>query len=245
MIETILFDLDGTLVDDGPNWRRSVSRTLDAVCSRHGGVDREQVQKTYYVVAGEVWDEIGAAEAPPWGNMDEGGIVRRVWAETLRRVGVGAPDTVEEAAAGYLAHRSAEAVPFADARECLERLKPLFKLGVITNAEAAVQVPKLESAGLRPYFAEIVTTDCGYGKPGAEIFHHALDRLGCPAARAVYVGDSLRWDIGGANGAGLLSVWITRKGERRGGADPVPAMEFESLAGLPAWLGNGACRQES
>ena len=39
------------------------------------------------------------------------------------------------------------------------------------------------------------TTDIGFGKPGPEIFLHALDALGVPADASVYVGDSLRWGV--------------------------------------------------
>ena len=51
MIEAVLFDLDSTLVDDGPNWRRSVSETLDAMFALYNGLDRHQLKETYYAVA--------------------------------------------------------------------------------------------------------------------------------------------------------------------------------------------------
>lgn len=40
---------------------------------------------------------------------------------------------------------------------------------------------------------------------------HALDALDVAAGASVYVGDSLSWDVGGANGAGMASVWVNRK----------------------------------
>ena len=49
------------------------------------------------------------------------------------------------------------------------------------------------------------TTDIGFGKPGPEIFMHALDALGVPADAAVYVGDSLTWDVRGVRGAATLA----------------------------------------
>ena len=52
MIDTVLFDLDATLVDDGPNWRRSVNETIKLVCSRHGDADADAVRENYYAAAG-------------------------------------------------------------------------------------------------------------------------------------------------------------------------------------------------
>lgn len=68
------------------------------------------------------------------------------------------------------------------------------------------------------------TTDIGFGKPGPEIFLHALDALGVPADASVYVGDSLRWDVGGAGNAGS---------SERTSDDPVPDAQITSLAELP------------
>lgn len=77
------------------------------------------------------------------------------------------------------------------------------------------------------------TTDIGFGKPGPEIFMHALDALRVPADVAVYVGDSLTWDVRGAGNAGMLSVWLNRNGSERTSADPLPDAPIVSLAELP------------
>ena len=70
MIRAVLFDLDATLIDDGLNWRRSVTQTLEQVCARHRHVDLQDLLAAYYTVAGEVWDTVKDAPAAPWGNMD-------------------------------------------------------------------------------------------------------------------------------------------------------------------------------
>ena len=71
------------------------------------------------------------------------------------------------------------------------------------------------------YFRVTTTTDIGFGKPGPEIFMHALDALGVPADAAVYVGDSLTWDVRGAGNAGMVSVWLNRNGNERTSDDRV------------------------
>ena len=84
MIRAVLFDLDATLVDDGLNWRRSVTQVLEWVCDRHGHVDLQDLQTAYYAVAGEIWETVKDAPAAPWGNMDAEQIVQRDWPNTSR-----------------------------------------------------------------------------------------------------------------------------------------------------------------
>ena len=68
------------------------------------------------------------------------------------------------------------------------------------------------------------------------IFDHALASLDAVPWRALYVGDSPFQDVGGANGAATISVWINRTGAKLAGDDPVPAAEIASLLDLPGVL---------
>jgi HAD superfamily hydrolase (TIGR01450 family) len=59
------------------------------------------------------------------------------------------------------------------------------------------------------------------GKPHAPIFEMALERLGCPPADAVMVGDGLTTDIAGGRAAGMRTVWVdaSSAGHEPGQAD--------------------------
>ena len=46
----------------------------------------------------------------------------------------------------------------------------------------------------------------GVHKPSAEIFRHALEPMGVQPEQALYVGDTLRYDVAGARAAGLVPV---------------------------------------
>lgn len=52
----------------------------------------------------------------------------------------------------------------------------------------------------------IYSCDVGYRKPNPKIFRLALERCGLAAGQTLFVGDSIKADIGGANKAGLISV---------------------------------------
>ena len=82
----------------------------------------------------------------------------------------------------------------------------------------------------------MTTTDVGAGKPLRAIFDHALASLDAAPSRSIYVGDSPFRDVGGANGAGMTSVWIDRTGAQAAGDDPVPDARITSLRDLPGVL---------
>ncbi len=236
VIRAVLFDLDATLVDDGMNWRQSVQQTVALVASAHPDINVESISTAYYEAAARVWEEIRGVEAPPFGNMDDPDIVRRVLGMTLEQVGIDLDETLPKAVTTYLGHRSAGAPAFDDAQECLEHLATHYRLGIVTNGAAAQQLPKLESAGLARFFGVVTTTDSGHGKPQPEIFMEALASLTTTPEQAAYVGDSLTWDVEGANRAGMTSIWLNRRGADRTSGGPVPDIEIPTLRDLPAAL---------
>lgn len=236
MIRAVLFDLDATLVDDGQSWRSSVAAAVDVVCRGVGSPSAADVAERYYQVAGVVWEEIRGVEKPPFGNMDDERIVHRVWDETLRSFASIEPSRLEEAAAAYLSLRSSGAPAFDDTHDCLEKLQGEYRMGVVTNGASRQQVPKIESAGLAHFFEIVTTTDIGYGKPQPEMFGHALSALSTSPEEAAYVGDSRAWDVGGANRAGMTSIWLNRKGVGPRDDKPIPTYVIRTLSELPALL---------
>jgi putative hydrolase of the HAD superfamily len=87
------------------------------------------------------------------------------------------------------------------------------KLGIVSNSDGTVeeQLRRHEICQLGdglgvPVLAIIDSHVVGVSKPAADIFHHALDPLGVEPERAIYVGDTVRYDIRGARAAGLRPV---------------------------------------
>jgi HAD superfamily hydrolase (TIGR01549 family) len=87
------------------------------------------------------------------------------------------------------------------------------KLGIVSNADGTIQeqlrrgqICQLgEGLGV-PVLAIVDSHVVGVAKPAAEIFRHALDPLGVAPEHAVYVGDTVRYDVRGARAAGLEPV---------------------------------------
>ena len=88
-------------------------------------------------------------------------------------------------------------------------------------------------AGVLSLFATTVfSSDSRSVKPSRKLFEDALSVIQVPRPEVVFVGDSLRCDIGGAAGAGLSSIWIDRAGRGRGARDPEPTFVIGNLLEL-------------
>ena len=172
----------------------------------------------------------------PWGNMDEQRLIHEVWRSALAWAPAAGRASVEHAAVVYAHFRSTRVSVFADVPDCLAALQARYRLGVITNGSVATHAPRITAAGLEKYFESVITTDCGAGKPLPAIFAHALASLDAEPGRSVYVGDSLPWDVGGANRVGMISVWLNRSGAERSAGDPLPQAQVTSLCELPELL---------
>ena len=72
----------------------------------------------------------------------------------------------------------------------------------------------LRDTGLAGHVDAVLTSaEEGAGKPGPEIFHRALERLGgVAAADAMHVGDDVESDARGALAAGIAPVLVDRGG---------------------------------
>lgn len=230
--DAIFFDLDETLIDDDFNYESSIKATSEAISRASGRVSPSSVEQAYRKYSSTYWGAmIGVLVAPSGSNRLED-IRRHVWTEALKMAGDPDPSIVGVALLAYEIARRENPVLYPETNATLARLQPHFKLGVITNGDLDQQQPKLDATDLPRWFQSITTPDCGYMKPQVEIFDIALNSLNTMADRAVFVGDSIVWDVAGANDAGIYSVWISRAGVRRSDDDPIPDAEIDSLNGL-------------
>jgi len=125
-------------------------------------------------------------------------------------------------------------VPDTYAR-ALKRLAATHRLGVIANIISRKEpwLSEFARAGVLSLFATTVfSSDSRSVKPSRKLFEHALSVIQVPRPEVVFVGDSLRCDIGGAAGAGLASIWIDRAGRGREARDPEPTFVIGNLLEL-------------
>lgn len=118
---------------------------------------------------------------------------------------------------------------YEDAAEALTRLRPRYKLGLITDGPPVQQWAKIDALGLRSRFDQIiVTSECqpeaaddrhpsstapqSYGKPHTLAFQQMSRRLGVSLCECIYVADNPAKDFIAPNRLGWRTVQIRRPG---------------------------------
>ena len=117
-----------------------------------------------------------------------------------------------------------------------------YRLAVISSAAYAPFVRwGLARYGLTTAFPVVATSaGTGYYKSDPRLYAWALRRLGVAATAAVHVGDHPRWDVQGAQAAGMRAILFDRGPAARSSAIPAPDCRpdatIQDLAELPGVL---------
>ncbi|MBQ6852197.1 MAG: YjjG family noncanonical pyrimidine nucleotidase [Oscillospiraceae bacterium] len=96
------------------------------------------------------------------------------------------------------------------AREAVTRLSKKYKLYLVSNGTADVQLSRLNSAGIGKYFQKIfISEQVGADKPDPVFFRRCFEKIpGFERRKALIVGDSLTSDMLGGKNAGIDSCWV-------------------------------------
>ncbi len=253
-LQAILFDLDDTLVVDEAVSKSAMEQTAALAAKLHGA-EVPGFLAAAKRLSQSLWrdnpclaycDEIGVtAEECLWGYFDSPGLAPlRDWSLNFRRSlfdavlrEQGLPDDDGTLAEEFASARRKLQRLMPDAMETLARLKPAFKIGLLTNGAPDLQRGKLADSGLANFFdAVAVSGECNAGKPNPGIFHILLRKLGTVPDAAVMVGNSLVRDIAGARAAGIaFTVWLRVPGSEEF-ADVTPDHTISALHELPSLL---------
>ncbi|MBN1203281.1 MAG: HAD family hydrolase [Anaerolineae bacterium] len=138
------------------------------------------------------------------------------------------PETIDVLVKAYATAIQAFVVPLTDAQDTLRALREQgFRVGLISNTlwPGSYHVQDLDRYGLTPYFEHMIfSADVDAWKPYKNVFQLSLDALDLKPEEAVYVGDSLYFDVWGAQQAGLRAVWVEQE---------MPWLPDDSLAITP------------
>ncbi len=157
----------------------------------------------------------------------------RCVATVLERMGIGVDEAeISRGVAALMGAALDEARPMAGAVETVKALADQgVELGIVSSA---VHHPFLEWTltrfGIRSAFAVVTTSaSSGYYKSRPEIYWQSLRELGADAAVSVHVGDSIRFDVGGAQRAGMRTVLVATDYDGSDPLAPVPDLVVPSL----------------
>ncbi len=185
MIEAVVFDLDGVLIDSEPVWEQ-VRRGLVTERGGHWASDAQR--------------RLMGMSTPEWA---------RYLSEDL---GVGLPPgEVAAIVTDRMAARYREHIPLLPgAAGAVRRLAGRWPLGLASSAPAVLIETVLQSAGLRPDFQVTMSTEqVPRGKPAPDIYLAVAGCLGVAAASCAAVEDSSN-GLRSAAAAGLRVIAVPR-----------------------------------
>ncbi len=185
MIEAVVFDLDGVLIDSEPVWEQ-VRRGLVAERGGHWAADAQR--------------RLMGMSTPEWA---------RYLSEDL---GAGLPpDEVAALVTDRMAARYREHIPFLPgAADAVRRLAARWPLGLASSAPATLIQTVLETASLRSSFQVAMSTEqVPHGKPAPDIYLAVAGRLGVSPAGCAAVEDSSN-GLRSAAAAGLRVIAVPR-----------------------------------
>ena len=196
--DTLLLDLDGTLVDSAPDLAAAVDAMLAELDRSPAGVDKTRL-----------WVGNGARK-----------LVERALADAFDPAAPGDSEFVHHAEGlfyrAYHACNGHHSELYPGVMRFLEAARGREShLAIVTNKPAEFTEPLLERLGIARYFGATVSGDSLLGDDGTVIrkpepahLQLALDRLGASTDSAWMIGDSGS-DILGARNLGIPSVAVT------------------------------------
>jgi len=206
MIEGIIFDFDGTLVD----YHKVDKKALFGVVSRmNKNVDGEE----FYEQSGEI-----LANLYELGIKFESEIHRERLLQTCKYFGM---EYKEQYLKEYFSIYLNENKPYEGAAEILEYLKGKVRLGLLTNAmDIKEQRERIRNSGLEKYFDVIcLAEEIDAYKPDKKAFEIMADKLGSKPHKIIFIGDSEKNDIKGAKNARMITIKKNNKIKKQTAAD--------------------------
>ena len=186
MIEAVIFDLDGVLIDSEHVW----DEVREQLARERGGRWHDRAQADMMGMSSVEWsrymhDVIGLAESP-----------EEISTEVVRR----------------MQERYAHDLPLIDgAVEAVRRLGGSFRLALASSSNRPIIDAVLAQAGLADAFeATVSSEEVARGKPAPDVFIEAARRLGVAPERCAAIEDSGN-GIRAAHAAGMRVVAIPNR----------------------------------
>ena len=208
-VDTLLFDVLGTVVDEAGSMQAELTAALDQVGATGKSADlaKAWTQRFAALVA-------SILEGAPWRSTDD---LNAAALSDVLRDGPQLPEaTVRHL--GLVGHRLK---PWPDAQAALRRLAERYTIVALSNGNLSMLADLFSGGGLTWHLTLSGELVHAY-KPDPAVYRLALDRLALDPSRTLMVA-AHPWDLRAAAELGLRTAYVERAGE--GTPDPTDTFD--------------------
>ena len=223
MIQAVLWDIDGTLLD----FQAAEKAAIRTCFAKHGlGECTDAMLGEYHLINRRYWERLER------GELTKREVLVERFREFFGRYGL-PQDAVTAFNDSYQLALGDTACFHEHGLETVTALRGTVRQYAVTNGTKIAQQRKLRLSGLDQIFDGIfISEDLGAEKPSPVFFDAVWEKIGdIPRAQAIIVGDSLTSDILGGRNAGIRSCWYRRAGTQND-TGVTPDHEIYDLAEL-------------
>lgn len=224
----LFFDLDNTLWDFKANAREAFYGILSRLGLLERIPDFDRFLSVYEKHNEHLWTEYRK------GKVKKDHMRAQRMIETFAEMGIDDPDVPRLVGDLYVQEAPKKTNLFPDVHETLGYLNDHYKLYILTNGFAEVQVQKINSCNLQAYFSKLFMAEMvGYQKPDRRFFEYAIKSVHAHKNECLMIGDDPEADIRGAHNAGIDQVFYNTGNKT---CTIKPTWEIDAISSLRKFL---------
>jgi putative hydrolase of the HAD superfamily len=218
-IDTLIFDLDNTLIDRNAAMRLSLHDWLSTQ-----GYNGPRLQTALN----------DCMQYDNWGYTNRHDLC--TW--LLHNYGNKEDKEATPQQLQHLLHvnNSRNVQPDIEVQSLLQSLSSQYQLVLATNGGSGTQRAKIQQAQLEQFFKPgliFVSGEMEFEKPDPQYFKKIISDLHLDVTKAIVTGDNLHNDIQAASACGLYTCWVSHG--RAGEAGIQPTMTIKNITEISAW----------
>lgn len=199
----LFFDLDNTLWDFRANAHEAFHELFTEMGLFSRIPDFNRFLNVYEHYNEHLWSEYRK------GKIKKDVMRRERMVLTFSEMGVDDPELAQRVAEVYLHTAPKKTNVFPGVHEALEYLAGKYRLYILTNGFAELQLQKISNSGLLPYFSKLFFAEMvGYQKPDRRFFEYAIKSVHAHKSESLMIGDDPEADMEGAAHAGIDQVFF-------------------------------------
>jgi len=205
----LFFDLDNTLWDFKANAREAFYDVFETLGLFEQIPDFNEFLKLYEKYNEHLWEEYRKGKL----RKDHMRVERLVLA--FRELGVENMELIQTVSDLYLQTAPGKTNLFPGVHESLYYLSKKYKLYILTNGFAEIQMQKINNCGLKGYFTKLFMAEMvGYQKPDRRFFEYAIKSVHAHKADCLMIGDDPEADVRGGWNAGIDQVFCNTQNKK-------------------------------